>query len=111
MDTTPQKKSFGQWIKTSLTVRMLMVGILILILLIPLVYIQNLIRERAIRQKEVVSEINQKWGNEVLLYGPILKVPYQIHNLKKTWNEETKSYTQEDVITIQYAYFFPNTLI
>ncbi|GAA4279259.1 cell envelope integrity protein CreD [Aquimarina mytili] len=87
-----------------------MVGILILVLLIPLSYIKNLIQERAYRQEEVVREINQKWGNEVLLYGPILKIPYQIHSLKKIWDEKTKSYTEEDLITIKYAFFFPNTL-
>ncbi len=110
METQKQKKSFGQWIKTSITVRMLMVGILILVLLIPLSFIKNLIQERAYRQKEVVSEINQKWGNEVLLYGPILKIPYQTHKLKKIWDEKTKSYIQEDIIAIHQAFFFPNTL-
>lgn len=110
MNTTPQKKSFGHWLKTSITVRMLMVGILILVLLIPLSYVKNLIQERAQRQEEVVSEINQKWGNQVLLYGPVLKVPYQIHNLKKIWDDKTKAYAEEDLITIHYAYFFPNTL-
>lgn len=110
MNTTPQKKSFGHWLKTSITVRMLMVGILILVLLIPLSYVKNLIQERAQRQEEVVSEINQKWGNQVLLYGPVLKVPYQIHNLKKIWDDKTKAYIEEDLITVQYAYFFPNTL-
>ncbi len=105
-----QKKSFGQWIKTSITVRMLMVGILILTLLIPLSFIKDLIRERAFRQKAVVKEINQKWGNEVLLYGPVLKIPYQIHTLQKNWNEKTKSYIEEDLITTRNAYFFPNTL-
>ncbi|OED39313.1 hypothetical protein AB832_04155, partial [Flavobacteriaceae bacterium (ex Bugula neritina AB1)] len=110
METQKQKKSFGQWIKTSITIRMLMVGILILVLLIPLSYIKNLIQERAYRQEEVVSEINQKWGNEVLLYGPVLKIPYQIHNLKKTWDEKTKAYIKEDIITIKNAFFFPNTL-
>ncbi|WP_109299894.1 cell envelope integrity protein CreD [Aquimarina sp. AU474] len=110
METPKQKKSFGQWLKTSITVRMLMVGILILVLLIPLSYIKNLIQERSFRQVEVVKEINQKWGNEVLLYGPILKVPYQRHNVKKSWDDKTKSYIEEDLITVQYAYFFPNTL-
>lgn len=105
-----QKKSFGQWLKTSITIRMLMVGILILVLLIPLSYIKSLIKERSYRQEEVVSEINQKWGNEILLYGPVLKIPYQIHNLKKTWDDKTKSYTEEDIITIKHAFFFPNTL-
>ncbi|WP_109851769.1 cell envelope integrity protein CreD [Aquimarina sp. AU58] len=110
METQKQKKSFGQWLKTSITVRMLMVGILILVLLIPLSYIKDLIRERSYRQEEVVKEINQKWGNEVLLYGPILKIPYQVHTLKKTWDDKTKSYNEEDIITIKYAFFFPNTL-
>ncbi len=110
METQKQKKSFGQWLKTSITVRMLMVGILILTLLIPLSYIKNLIRERAFRQEAVVKEINQKWGNEVLLYGPVLKIPYQIHSLKKSWDDKTKSYFEEDLITINHAFFFPNTL-
>ncbi len=110
METQKQKKSFGQWIKTSITVRMLMVGILILTLLIPLSYIKNLIQERAYRQESVVKEINQKWGNEVLLYGPILKVPYQIHTIKKSWDEKTKSYTEEDLVTIKHAFFFPDDL-
>jgi len=110
MEMQKQKKSFGQWIKTSITVRMLMVGILILVLLIPLTYIKNLIQERAQRQEEVVRDINQKWGNEVLLYGPVLKIPYQIHTPKKIWDEKTKSYAEEDIISIKNAYFFPNTL-
>ncbi|WP_299610202.1 cell envelope integrity protein CreD [uncultured Aquimarina sp.] len=110
METQKQKKYFGQWIKTSVTIRMLMVGILILVLLIPLSYIKLLIQERAERQQEVIREINQKWGNEVILYGLILKIPYQIHNPQKLWNEETKSYIVEDKITIKNAYILPNTL-
>ncbi len=105
-----QKKSFTQWLTTSITVRMLMVGILILVLLIPLSYIKSLIQERAYRQEEVVKEINQKWGNEVLLYGPVLKIPYQIHTTNKTWDDKTKSYIKETITTIKHAFFFPNTL-
>ncbi|WP_025742685.1 cell envelope integrity protein CreD [Aquimarina pacifica] len=110
METQKQKKPFGEWIKTSITIRMLMVGILILVLLIPLSYIKNLIQERNIRQDETVKEINQKWGNEVLLYGPILKIPYQIHTPKKIWDKKTESYIEEDIITTDYGFFFPNTL-
>ncbi|MBQ4805064.1 cell envelope integrity protein CreD [Aquimarina sp. MMG015] len=111
MENQKPKKSFGQWIKTSITIRMLMVGILILVLLIPLSYIKSLIQERSIRQEQtVVSDINQKWGNQVMLYGPILKLPYQTHNIKKIWDEKTKSYTEEDIITVRHAFFFPNLL-
>jgi len=105
-----QKKSFGQWLKSSITVRMFTIAILILVLLIPLSYIQNLIQERSFRQQEVVQNNNQKWGNEVLLYGPILKIPYQTHRIKKSWDEKTKEYSEEDIITIQHAFFFPDLL-
>jgi len=110
MEPKKQKKSFGQWLKSSITIRMLMIGILILVLLIPLSFVKKLIKERALRQEVVVSEINQKWGNEVLIYGPILKIPYRTHTIKKIWNEKTKSYIQEDNIAIHQAFFFPNTL-
>ena len=111
MNTTPpQKKSFGQWIKTSLTIRMMMIGILILVMLIPLSFIESLIQERAFRQEEVVKEINEKWGNEVLLYGPLLKVPYNTHTTSKIWDEKTKVYKEEKTTATNYAYFFPADL-
>lgn len=105
-----QTGKFGKWLKTSITVRMLMMGALILILLIPLSYVKSLIRERKYRQKEVVNEINQKWGDEVLLYGPILKVPYKTYIKKKIFNEETKIYKEETIEKVKNAYFFPNDL-
>ncbi len=48
---TPQQNKFGNWLKTSITARMLMVGFLVIILLIPLTYINSLIKERADRQE------------------------------------------------------------
>ena len=104
------RKSFGQWLRTSLTARMLTVGILILVLLIPLSYIQNLIYERSMRQQDVVREINQKWGNQVLLYGPIVKIPYKTHTINKTWDDKSKVYIEKDIVSMHHAYFFPKTL-
>src|SRR5690554_676862 len=112
MDNTnrPQQNKFGQWIKTSITARMLMVGFLVIILLVPLSYINSLITERSLRQQDVVSEINDKWGNNVLVYGPILKVPYKTHSETKTYNETTKTYLTETKTQINYAYIFPENL-
>ncbi|AUS05865.1 hypothetical protein C1A40_10505 [Tamlana carrageenivorans] len=59
-ENTSQNNKFGNWLKYSTTARMLMVGFLVIILLIPLSYIKNLIEERAYRQKDVVNEINEK---------------------------------------------------
>ena len=112
MDNTNkhQQNKFGHWIKTSITARMLMVGFLVIILLIPLSFINSLISERAYRQTDVVNEINEKWGNNVLVYGPILKIPYKTYSEIKTYNEKTKTYFKETKTRINHAYIFPETL-
>lgn len=101
---------FLNWLNSSLSVKMAVVGFLILILLIPLTYVQSLIGERAERQQEVISEINEKWGKEHIISGPFVKVPY----IKKTVStytdpnsKETKSSTQ---YFTSYAYFSPDVL-
>lgn len=78
----------------STTAKMIMVGLLTLVLLLPLSFVQELIYERSERQKEVVTETTSKWGESVYFYGPILKIPYK------------------DPITLQMenAYFFPEKL-
>ena len=101
---------FGNWVKTSITARMLMVGTLVIILLLPLSYISSLINERSFRQQDVVNEINGKWGNNVLVYGPILKLPYKTYTETTIYNKETKTYATETETKIKYAYIFPENL-
>jgi len=105
-----RKQKFGNWFRTSITARMLVVGFILIVLLIPLSFVKGLIRERGARQQEVIQEINEKWGNEVVLYGPILKVPYKTYSEKGTYDEKSKTFlkTYEDVY--HDAYFFPATL-
>ena len=105
-----QKGKLSKWAKNSITSRMLMVGILILILMIPLSYIEMLIQERMMRQQDVVGEINQKWGDEVLIYGPILKVPYKVFTTKSTYEDKTKTWLKEEIESTKYAFFFPEKL-
>ncbi|RSK39158.1 cell envelope integrity protein CreD [Mangrovimonas spongiae] len=106
----PQTSKLWHWLKTSITARLLMVGFLVVVLLIPLSYINSLITERSIRQKDVVNEINDKWGQNVLVYGPILKIPYKTYTETKTYNEKTETYFKETQTHINYAYIFPETL-
>ena len=77
-----------------------MVGFLTIILLIPLAFIESLITERSFRQNDVVAEINDKWGNDVMVYGPILKLPYKHYTEIKTLNEKTNTYIKEIKTTI-----------
>jgi len=87
-----------------------MVGLLTLILLIPLALVGELVDERAGRQHEVINEINQKWGESIYFYGPILRVPYTTYEETVTVNEKTKATVTEKKAVTEYAYFFPNTL-
>jgi len=95
--------------KNSATLKMLMVGALIVVLMIPLTYIKYLIIERAERQTSVVNEINEKWGKQVLLYGPVLKIPYKTYT-ETILNKGKKNESSETEEKINYAFFFPETL-
>ncbi len=101
--------TFVNWLRNSITAKMLVVGFLLVVLLIPLLFVQNLIEERGHRQKEVVHEINKKWGNEIVLSGPILKIPYKIFKENRVYNPDGKYTTTQETV-IEDAYFFPEFL-
>ena len=106
-----QKRSkIGNWIRNSITARMLVVGFLLLILLIPLEFVKSLIAERSYRQQEVIQEINSKWGNEVVLSGPVLKIPYKTYKEEKIYNDKTKSFQTKTETIIKTAYLLPDSL-
>ncbi|AOW10758.1 cell envelope integrity protein CreD [Flavobacterium gilvum] len=102
--------SFFQSLFQSTTAKMLMVGFLTLILLIPLEFVKSLINERSNRQEEVISEINGKWGEKVFFYGPILKVPYITFEETLSINQKTNETLKQQKAITKYAYFFPEDL-
>lgn len=110
MENEKTENKFVKWLKSSITVRMLIVGILTLILLIPLAYIKSLISERQYSQESVVEEINEKWGEEVLLMGPVLRVPYKTYTKTVKRDGETKEKYTEVTEHLNFAYFLPKTL-
>lgn len=88
-------------IRNSVTLKLLSMGILMLLLLIPASMIESLIYEREFTRQEVITEINDKWGHAQTLAGPVLIVPYKVYRT-----------TDDDrfVETTEYAYFLPETL-
>lgn len=101
-----EEKTFFQ----STTAKMLMIGFLTLVLLIPLFFVQDLIRERSQRKNQVVDEVTKLWGKDVLFYGPMLKVPYTTYQEFNVTNSKTGVVTVEKELTTNYAYFFPDEL-
>jgi len=92
------------------TARLLMVVVLILLLMIPLQLMNGLIKERESRQNDVISEISEKWGEEIVLYGPIIKIPYHVYTETEQYNKETKETIKIKKAILKYAYFFPEKL-
>ena len=102
----PEEKIFFH----STTAKMLMVGFLTLVLLIPLFFVQNLISERSQRKMEMVDEVTDLWGKDVLFYGPVLRIPYTTYEAYNVTNPKTGVTTIERKAVENYAYFFPNEL-
>lgn len=72
-------RSAGNFIRKSVTLKVIVIGILILLLLIPAVLIENLIRERLHRHNSVIIEINDKWSSSQTVTGPFITVPFKIY--------------------------------
>jgi len=64
------------WQKSKLLVKGLLIGILVLLLMIPAYFVQDLISEREARQKEAISEVSSKWAGSQNITGPVLVLPY-----------------------------------
>ena len=67
--------SFGR--RHSTIIKLLGVGALVLVLLIPLAMITGVLKERLQRRNEAVADITSSWGREQNLIGPVLGIPYQ----------------------------------
>jgi len=87
-------------LSSSISLKVGMIGFLILILLIPAGMIRELIEERQLTRDVVVREVSDKWGKVQAITGPVLVLPYVEY---ETLNDE--------VITInRKLYVLPESL-
>ncbi len=89
------------WARSSVTLKLFVIGILILILLIPGSMITSLIYERENIRDSAVQEVSSKWGLNQTVGGPVISVPYETVQL----NSEGKAITSTG-----YAHFLPDDL-
>jgi len=61
----------------------LITGALILIMMIPTIFVSNLVTERQKRQEEVVKEVSSKWASDQTIAGPYIFVPYTVNETGK----------------------------
>ena len=63
-------------IRGSQMLRLLLIGFLVLLLLIPAAMIGSLVSERSATRQGAVEEVTAKWGKLQIMTGPALMVPY-----------------------------------
>src|SRR5437867_6494711 len=103
--------SFGK--RYSTIIKLLGVGALVLLLLIPLAMITGVLRERLQRRNEAVADITSSWGKEQNLIGPVLGIPYQykFKTVKEVPAPDGKMERREvEETATGNAYFLPETL-
>ncbi len=93
----PQKRT----LRDSVLFKMIVIGLLILALMIPMMMVNGMIRERAARRDSVVSEIGRTWGGAQVVAGPVLTVPYLSRSTDEKGNVTTWT---------QLAHFLPEAL-
>lgn len=90
METT-NTSPFAFLSKFAITFKLIVIGFMAILLLIPAVMIQELIHEREMLKQTAVAEIGSKWAEAQLISGPILTFPMQF---EKTENQKTSSYVE-----------------
>jgi inner membrane protein len=95
----------NQWIRNSVTIRLITIGVLILLMLIPVSMVQDIIREREYRHQEAIREVSSKWGEAQVITGPVLTIPY--YNYSKVYDDDNK---YKLVRSREFAHFLPEEL-
>ena len=102
---------FGR--RHSTILKLLGVGALVLVLLIPLAMITGVLNERLQRRNEAVADITSSWGREQNVIGPVLGIPYQykFKTVKEIPAPDGKVERREvEETATANAYFLPETL-
>ena len=98
--------------KHAVAIKMAWIGFLVLILLIPLAMIRGVLHERTSRRNVAVQEITSAWGQNQVVVGPVLVLPY--HYRTKIWKEQTINGKVERVeveeTNVANAFFLPSEL-
>jgi inner membrane protein len=102
---------FGR--RHSTILKLLGVGALVLVLLIPLAMITGVLSERLHRRNDAVAEITSSWGREQNLIGPVLGIPFQYKykTVKEVPAADGKMERREvEETATGNAYFLPEVL-
>ncbi len=99
----------NNWLRESVMVKVVSIGILVLILLIPKTWVNSILDEREWRASEAINEVSQKWSGTQNLTGPVLVIPYKKKVVRQITTADKRIVERIDT-TISEAYFLPHEL-
>jgi len=85
---------------TNASLKLIVIGVISLLLLIPASMITGIVREREYRQEEVVKEISSKWGSEQTIDGPYLSLNGRYEYSAENDNKDIQLFTKSKKITV-----------
>jgi len=89
-----------QRIVQSTTTKIILIGVLALLLLIPVGMIKSVIFDREMNRDSAIQDITSKWGGEQIIAGPILIVPF----------DSFRTVDGKQIKEVAYAHFLPEHL-
>ncbi len=95
-----------QSIRNSVTLKLLGIGFIILLLMIPISMVEKLIWERKSFQDQAHNEITSSWGNQQAVKGLVLTIPYEVTSFIENLSDKTV----EEFKQKKYAHFLPEML-
>ena len=73
-----QQQPLGCLHRFSKTIKIVIIGGLIILLMIPMFMIEDLISERGRTQEEAINEVSEKWSLAQTVTGPYLNIQYPV---------------------------------
>lgn len=108
MEESSVVNKISTWFRESVMIKLVSIGFLILILLIPQTWVSSLIEERQTRAASVVDEIAGKWADAQTVVGPVMMVPFTKVEKLKRWEKGVE--IEERVESVHNAFFLPKQL-
>ena len=71
-----EQQPLGCLRRFSKTIKVIIIGGLIILLMIPMFMIEDLISERGRTQEEAINEVSEKWSLAQTITGPYLNIQY-----------------------------------
>jgi inner membrane protein len=105
----PDPRGGSRW---SLLLKTAAIGVLVLVLQVPLLFIHDTLRERQERRAGAVDDIASIWGGEQTVVGPVLVVPWtQTTRVQRDVLAGDRLVKSDEVTAVQgSAWFLPATL-